>query len=99
VLNLSGRVERVFDNPSASQYQDIEFADGMLVASGVLSARSGAIDWYRWPSMKLVRSLKTGITDRQKVFTQEGMALLGNELYLVPEDGPSSLFHFVLVSY
>jgi hypothetical protein len=92
-------VERVFDNPSANQYQDIKFADGMLVASGVLSATSGAIDWYRWPSMKLVRSLKTGITDRQKVYTQEGMTLVDNDLYLLPEDGPSRLFHFVLVSY
>jgi hypothetical protein len=99
VLKLSGNVARVFDNPSANQYQDIKFADGMLVASGVLSATSGAIDWYRWPSMKLVRSLRSGMTDTQKMFTNEGMALEGNNLYLVPEDGPSRLFHFVLVSH
>ena len=98
VLDLSGHVKRVFDNPSANQYQDIKFADGMLVASGILSPTSGAIDWYRWPSMKLVRSVKTGITDRQRVFTHEGMAIAGNDLYLLPEDGPSRLFHFVLRS-
>jgi len=96
VLNLSGHVERVFDNPSANHYQDIKFTDGMVVASGLLSETNGAIDWYRWPSMKLVRSLRSGMTDRQRVFTHEGMAVEGNNLYFVPEDGPSRLFHFVI---
>jgi hypothetical protein len=98
-LNLAGHLERVLDNPSANQYQDIKFVDGMLVASGILSRTSGAVDWYQWPSMQLVRSVKTGMTDRQRVFTHEGMALIGNNLYLLPEDGPSRLFHFVLGSH
>jgi outer membrane protein assembly factor BamB len=96
VLNPSGKVVRVFDNPSANEYQDIKFVGGMLVASGNLSATSGAIDWYRWPTMKLVRSLRSGMTDRKRIFTNEGMALEGNNLYLIPEDGPSRLFHFVI---
>jgi len=99
VLDLTGHVKRVVDNPGTNQYQDIKFAGGMLIASGILSPTSGGIDWYTWPSMKLVRSVKTGMTDRQRVFTHEGMAIFGNDLYLLPEDGPSRLFHFVLKSH
>ena len=99
VLDLAGHIKRVFDNPSTNQYQDIKFAGGMLVASGILSPASGGIDWYQWPAMKLVRSVKAGMTDRQRVFTHEGMAIVGNDLYLLPEDGPSRLFHFRLASH
>lgn len=96
VLSKSGRQLRVIETPSENQYQDIKFVDGMLVASGNLTKTTGAIDWYAWPSMQLRRSLASGTTDRGKPFTGEGMALRGNDLYLVPEDGPTRLFHFVL---
>jgi hypothetical protein len=36
------------------------------------------------------------VTDKGRVYTAEAMALEGNDLYLLPEDGPSRLFHFVL---
>jgi hypothetical protein len=96
VLDFEGKQLRFFDNPSTNQYQDIKFVDSMLVASGYLTRTSGSIDWYAWPSMQIVRSVRSGVTDRGKPYTGEAMALQGSDLYLLPEDGPSRLFHFVL---
>lgn len=98
VLDKKGRRIRKIDNPSTTSYQDIKFADGDLVGSGNTSATSGAIEWFAWPSMKLVRRLRAGVTDRGLPYTHEGMALQGKDLYFVPENGPSRLFHFVLVT-
>jgi hypothetical protein len=96
VFDREGRQTRVIDNASANQYQDIKFVDGMLVASGNLTKTTGAIDWYAWPSMKQVRSVQAGVTDKGRLYTAEAMAIEGKDLYLLPEDGPSRLFHFVL---
>jgi hypothetical protein len=96
VFDREGRQTRVIDNASANQYQDIKFMDGMLVASGNLTKTTGAIDWYAWPSMKQVRSVQAGVTDKGRLYTAEAMAIEGKDLYLLPEDGPSRLFHFVL---
>jgi hypothetical protein len=93
---------QIVRNPSATHYQDMKFIDGQLVAGGVLNRHGGTIDWIDYPSMKLVRSLHSGRTARDaphahvRPFTGEGMALQGRELYLLPEDGPSRLFHFRL---
>ncbi|MCU1323559.1 MAG: hypothetical protein JWM43_3208 [Acidobacteriaceae bacterium] len=96
VFDLAGKQLRVIENSSATQYQDIKFVDGLLVASGTLDNNSGTIDWYSWPSMKQIRSVRSGVTDRGRPYTSEAMALQGKDLYLLPEDGPSRLFHFVL---
>jgi hypothetical protein len=96
VLDLAGRQLDVMDNPEANQYQDMKFAGGMLVASGTFNHSSGAVDWFQWPSMKLVRRVRSGMTDRGVPYTTEAMAIEGRDLYFVPEDGPSRLFHFVL---
>lgn len=97
VFDRTGKQIRVIDRVDKSnQYQDIKFVDGMLVASGTFDRTSGAIDWFEWPSMKLVRHLRAGAIPNGRPYTAEAMALKGNDLYLVPEDGPSRLFHFVL---
>ena len=96
VLDFSGKQLRVVENTETNHYQDMKFVNGMLVASGVFNRTSGAIDWLQWPSLKLMRRLHSGATDRGTLYTQEAMALQGRDLYLVPEDGPSRLFHFVL---
>lgn len=103
VFDLSGQKPMLtFENPTRTAYQDMKLIDGQLVAGGTLSQLSGAIDWFDWPSMRLVRSLQTGATMRTNAFppvrpyTGEGMALEGRDLYLVPEDGPSRMFHFKL---
>lgn len=93
---------RVVPNPSMTRYQDMKFVDGQLVAGGSLNLWSGTVDWIDWPSMKLSRTLQAGAIGpvrplgRGGPYTGEGMAIEGNELYVVPEDGPSRLFHFRL---
>jgi hypothetical protein len=92
----SGKQLAVVPNPSATPYQDMKFVHGQLVAGGPSSLLSGAIDWIDWASMKRVRTLRTGVTDRAVPYSGEGMALQGRDLYLISEDGPSRLFHFRL---
>jgi hypothetical protein len=96
LFSRDGRQLKVLQNPEANQYQDIKFQRNHLVASGIFSHTSGAVDWLRWPSLKLDRRLKSGLTDRGVLFTEEGMAAHSNDLYLLPEDGPSRLFHLRL---
>jgi len=92
----SGKQLRVVPNPFATRYQDMKIVGGQLVAGGLVTPLSGTIDWIDWPSMKLARTARTGVTDRARPYTGEGMALKGRDLFLLPEDGPSRLFHFRL---
>lgn len=93
---------RIVPNPSRTRYQDMKFADDQLVAGGSLTLWSGAVDWIDWPSMKVRRTLRAGAIGpirplgRGGPYTGEGMAIEGSDLYVVPEDGPSRLFHFRL---
>jgi hypothetical protein len=94
VWNHRGELLREAANPTENAYQDVKFASHSLVASGLLPDRSGAIDWLEFPSFRLKRRITMGKTDRGEPFTREGMAIRGNELLLLPEDGPSRLFFF-----
>jgi hypothetical protein len=100
-LSDTARV-RAVPNPSVTRYQDMKFVDGQLVAGGSLTLWSGAVDWIDWPSMKLRRTLRAGAIGpvrplgRGGPYTGEGMAIEGRDLYVLPEDGPSRLFHFRL---
>jgi hypothetical protein len=96
IFDKTGRQIRVVDNLEPNKYQDMKFLNGELVASGVFTRTTGAVDWIEWPSMKLVRRLQAGTNDRGTLYTKEAMAIRDNNLYLMPEDGPSRLFHFVL---
>lgn len=84
------------DNPIATRYQDMKSVKGELVASGVLSASQGAIDWLDPDSLQLRCRILAGLTDRGIRYTNEGMAIRGGELFLLPEDGASRLFVFSL---
>jgi hypothetical protein len=98
----TGKQVRVVPNPSATRYQDMKFIGNQLVAGGYLTLWSGAVDWIDWPSMKLRQTLQAGTIGTIKPFggggpfTGEGMAIEGRDLYLLPEDGPSRVFHFRL---
>jgi len=93
---------RVMPNPSSTQYQDMKFVGRQLVAGGSRTLWSGTVDWIDWPSMKIVRTLRSGAVGvirpfgRGGAYTGEGLAMDGRDLYLLPEDGPSRVFHFTL---
>ena len=92
--NRAGSLIRRVTSGTANAYQDMKFDSQRIVASGLLGDRSGAIDWLDYPSLHLIRRVKVGNTDRGVPFTREGMAIRGNQLVLLPEDGPSRLFIF-----
>jgi hypothetical protein len=82
-------------NPIATEWQDLKIAGRKLFASGPASKTEGAIEWLSLPEFLLERRVTTGTTDRGVLFTQEGMTIRGNRLYLLPEDAPTRLFVFV----
>lgn len=103
IFDLANNAQvRSVPNPSATRYQDMKFVGAQLVAGGSLSLWSGTVDWIDWPSMKVSRSLRAGAIGpvrplgRGGPYTGEGMAIEGGDLYVIPEDGPSRLFHFRL---
>ena len=98
VWDHRGKLIRTTPNETPNAYQDLKFDKGLLVASGVLPGKEGAIDWLEFPSMKMMRRIKAGKTDRGSPFTREGMAIRDGRLYLLPEDGPSRLYTFLLES-
>ena len=93
---------RKLANPSPTHHQDMKFVGDQLVAGGNDSLWSGTLDWIDWPTLTLRKSLRAGAIGpirpfgRGGPFTGEGMAIEGRDLYLLPEDGPSRLFHFRL---
>jgi hypothetical protein len=96
IWDRSGRLLRKVANPQPNGYQDLKWVDGQLVGSGLLPGREGAIDWLDYPSLRLIRRVRFGKTSRGVPYTNEGMALRGGRLLLLPEDSPSRLFEFRL---
>jgi hypothetical protein len=96
VWNHRGELLRKIASATLNAYQDIKFDSKQIVASGVLPDRTGAIDWLDLNSMQLVHRLTVGSTDRGVPYTREGMGINGDQLLLLPEDGPSRLFVFRL---
>ena len=94
IWDRAGRLLRKVANPTPNAYQDLKFAGGRLVASGLLPAHAGAIDWLEYPSLRLIRRIAVGQSDRGVPYTSEGMAFRGSRLLLLPEDCPSRLFEF-----
>ena len=103
VFDLGGNAPvRTVPNPSQTRFQDMKFVGNALVAGGPLNWWSGSVDWLDWPSMRTIRSLHAGAygpdgaVARMGAYTAEGLAIEGRDLYLLPEDGPSRVFHFHL---
>ncbi|HEY1339949.1 MAG TPA: DUF6454 family protein [Bryobacteraceae bacterium] len=94
VWDFRGKLLRELPNPTDNAYQDIKFDGRRLIASGLLPDHTGAIDWLEPPAFRLATRVKMGKTDRGAPFTREGMAIRGDELLLLPEDGPTRLFFF-----
>lgn len=96
VWDHSGKLLRKQPNPSGNAFQDLKFSGKELAGGGLLADRSGAVHWLDFPSLRAVKHLPVGKTDRGAVYTREGMAIFNGKLYLLPEDAPSRLFVFKL---
>jgi hypothetical protein len=91
-----GKLVRKIASTTSNAYQDMKFDSKYIVASGLLADRTGAIDWLDASSLQIVHRMRAGSTDRGAAYTREGMAIRGDRLLLLPEDGPSRLFVFRL---
>jgi len=94
--NTDGALLRKVPNPTQTSFQDMKAAGEMLVGSGGFPGGAGAIEWIDLATLKSVKRITVGKTDRGASFTREGMLIRGYELMLLPEDGPSRLFVFRL---
>ena len=84
----AGKILDIKPNAMRVAYQDLKFADGDLIAAGVLRDQpGGAIDWLDPVSLLPKRRLPVGRADSGSVWTREGMTLHGGKLYLLPDDG------------
>jgi hypothetical protein len=88
----SGKLLDKRNNNTGTRYQDMKFVKDQLIAAGLRSKGKGAIDWLDPKSLQPVRREELETTDRGIVYTNEGMTLRDNKIYLLPEDAPSRLF-------
>ena len=95
-LSLEGRVLRKRDNPTPLEIQDWKYRHGLLVAAATAPATAGgpAVAWFDPESLRLLKTMPAGATDRGTPFTNEGLDSRDGTLYLLPEDSPSRLFIF-----
>lgn len=93
-----GKVLGKRSNPNPTRYQDIKYRYGTLVASGLYPKprKGGAVEWLDPETLAPLESIPFALTDRNTPFTNEGMDLRDNLLYLLPEDAPSRLFVFTI---
>jgi len=94
--DLSGLQIGKRTNPSRTSYQDLKRRGRYLIGSGPTGPSAGLVEWMDWPSMRVVKSLSIGKTDRGVRYANEGMTVRGRRIYFLPEDGPSRLFVFRL---
>jgi hypothetical protein len=94
VWDRNGKLLRKSANPTDVAIQDMKFVNGALIGSGLRADKSGAMVWIEWPSLRVIRTLSLGRTDRGVAYTHEGMTIRRGKLWLVPEDAPSRLFTF-----
>ncbi len=96
VWDHRGNLIRKVANATANAYQDLKFVAGQVVASGTMAGAKGAIDWLNPDSFRLERRLAVANTHRGASVTREGMTIVDDRLWLLPEDAPSRLFVFPL---
>jgi hypothetical protein len=90
---FDGKEIRKRDSASQYHYQDIKFRKNKLVAGGI-NAQEGAVEYLNPGSLKIEKRVTFGKTSRGVLFPHEGMDLVGNYVYFLPEDAPSRLFMF-----
>ncbi len=93
---FDGRQLAKRDRTSQVSYQDIKYRARTIVASGLRTNGTGAVDFLDPKNLKIKRTLDFAKTDRDVLYTHEGMDLRNGLIYFLPEDAPSRLFVFRL---
>jgi len=88
---FEGTQSRVVEHDGSARYQDLQWTGDALLAGGLLGDQ-GVIDLLEWPTLDLRERIVVGRTDRKVALTNEGLAVSGRELLLMPEDDPSRVF-------
>lgn len=91
VWDWDGNLIEIVPNPTDMAYQDCEFSDPYLICGGTKNGGSfGTIDYIDPESWTLVYRIEVGSTSLGHRLTREGLSLFGDEVFLLPEDGPES---------
>src|SRR5262249_35867250 len=80
-----GNLIRKISSDTNNAYQDIKFDPPYLVASGLLSDHTGAVDWLELPSLHLLRRGPAGPTDRQAPLSRGGKGVHNNHAIFFTE--------------
>jgi hypothetical protein len=82
-------------NRTGVAFQDVKPFDGKrLIGGGIRGKKTGEVVVFDPQTGDAQRAWPAGRTDRGVHFTNEGLAIRGGRLYLLPEDGDSRLFVF-----
>ncbi len=91
VWDWDGSLIEMVANPTDMAYQDCEFSDPYLICGGTNDeSRFGTIDFIDPESWTLAYRIEVGSTSLGHPLTREGLSLFGDEVFLLPEDGPDS---------
>ena len=91
VWDWDGNLIEIVANPTDMAYQDCEFSDPYLICGGTKNGGDfGAIDYIDPETWNLVYRIEVGTTILGHRLTREGLSLFGDEVFLLPEDGPDS---------
>jgi hypothetical protein len=91
VWDWNGNLIEMVANPTDMAYQDCEFSDLYLICGGTKNGGGfGTIDYIDPESWTLVYRIEVGSTSLGHRLTREGLSLFGDEVFLLPEDGPDS---------
>jgi len=91
VWDWDGNLIEMVANPTDMNYQDCEFSDSYLICGGTKNGSpSGTIDFIDPGNWTLVYRIEVRDTSLGHPLTREGLSLFGDEVFLLPEDGPDS---------
>ncbi len=95
-FGLDGKILRSRDNPTALRIQDWKYRHGILVASAVTpdGVKGAAAVWLDPETLRVLKTVPAGVTDRGAPFSREGLDSEDGVLYLLPEDDASRVFEF-----
>ena len=86
VRDRNGKELQAVPNPSSVAIQDMKFDAGHLIGGGTRTDKAGVVIWFEWPSLKVIREIDVGKTDRGHPYTREGFAIRSQKVWFLPED-------------